>query len=86
MKVRCLQSCYVDGSFRKGPELNDNAEVISPGEVFDVADTFVVNRNVLEVVVPPAGGKAAIKWAKLPEDEDEPAPPAGAVVPGGGKK
>lgn len=60
MKVRALQSTYIDGTFRRGPELNDKNELMSQGEVFDVADETLINPEVLEVLEPPVKGKPRI--------------------------
>lgn len=48
MKVRALQDCYIDGVYRRGIEYDVNDKVLGTGEVFDVPDTMVLNREVLE--------------------------------------
>lgn len=68
MKVRALQSTYIDGTFRKGPELNDREEVTAAGEVFDVADDKIIHPEVLEVVTPPAGGKPRLLVKRRDKD------------------
>lgn len=60
MKVRALQSCQVDNTYRRGPELNDKEEVLAEGEVFHVPDDYPINPEVLEVLEPPANGKPHI--------------------------
>lgn len=65
MKVQAITACYIDGTYRKGPEFNVDGVCITPGDIFDVADDYVVNRNVLRVLKPPPGG--VVRFAKLPE-------------------
>jgi hypothetical protein len=68
MKVRALQTTYIDGTYRKGPEMNDKEEVVAIGETFDVADDFLVHPEVLEVVTPPASGKPRLLIKQRGED------------------
>lgn len=61
MKVRALQDCQVPDAlgrptYRRGPEFDLYGRQTQAAEVFDVPDDLVVNRDVLEVVEPPAGG------------------------------
>lgn len=67
MKVQALRDCYIAATYRKGPEFNADGVIITPGDVFEVPDDFVVNATVLKVIEPPAGGK--VKFAKLPKVE-----------------
>jgi hypothetical protein len=70
MKVRALQTCYIDGTWRRGPEYNDNDELLDAGEVFDVADGRPINPEVLQVLdddgkpVKPASKQPATAGAK----------------------
>lgn len=66
MKVRCLQSTWINTTFRAGPEFNDKDEKIADGEVFDVPDNFEVNPEVLEVVTPPSSGKVRYASRRQP--------------------
>lgn len=72
MRVRALKDCQVPdalgrgSTYRRGPEYNLAGALTQPGEEFEVADDLVVNREVLEVVVPPAGG-AAVRYLKGPK-------------------
>ena len=65
MKLRCLQSTYVNGTYYKGPEFADDSKPISAADELDVPDDFVVNPEVFEVVTPPAGGRKVIRWVEL---------------------
>lgn len=65
MKVQALISTYIAGTYRNGPTLNIEGVTIKPGDVFDVPDDFVVNRNVLRVITPPPGG--LVRYVKLQE-------------------
>lgn len=63
MRVRALKDCQVPdaqgrgATYRRGPEYNLHGLVTGPAEEFDVADDLAINREVLEVIVPPASGK-----------------------------
>lgn len=63
MKVRALQDCYVNNTFRKGAEYDLNDSKVGDGEIFEVPDTYPINPEVLQVIEedPPAveGQKAA---------------------------
>lgn len=65
MKVQALVSTYINATYRSGPTRNLEGEVTKPGDVFDVADDYIVNRTVLRVVKPPADGK--VRFVKLQE-------------------
>lgn len=63
MKLRAKRDCQVPDQFgrptyRRGPETDINDVVIEGGEVFEVADDFLVNLDVLEIVEHPKGRKA----------------------------
>lgn len=77
MKLRAIQSTYVNGIYREGDDIDVNDQVVGRGPVFDVADDYVVNRDVLEVVVPPASGK--IRYAKVPQAHEPQAAPVEEV-------
>lgn len=63
MRVRALQNCQTPdiqgrgATYRRGPETNLAGVLTAPGEEFDVPDDMVVNREVMEVITPPPGGK-----------------------------
>jgi hypothetical protein len=61
MKLRCLQSTYIHTPkgplYVKGIERDDEDNVVASGEIIEVADDFVVNPDVWEVVEPPKAGK-----------------------------
>ena len=71
MKLRAKQDTQiytVNGLvFVKGPELSPQNEQLVPGELADVADDFVVNPNVWEVVKPPADGRA-VEYVEFDDD------------------
>lgn len=65
MKVRALQSCYIGGVFRSGPELDMNDNEVDSGEVFEVPDDTEINPEVLEVLeAPPAVRKRLAETPK----------------------
>ena len=57
MKLRALQSTYLAGVYRRGPETDLDGNLLEGGEVFVVADDIVVNLDVFEIVKPPDGKK-----------------------------
>lgn len=50
-----------------GPQVSDKDEQLQPGQVIEVADDFVVNPQVWDVVAPPAGGKP-VDFVEFEED------------------
>lgn len=75
LRAKTSTSINVPGKglvFVRGPELNDKDDVLEPGEVIDVADDFLVNENVFEVLEAPANGR--VKFIKLPERAAPPEP------------
>ena len=71
MRVRALTDCQVPdiqgrgATYRRGPEYNLHGAVTSKAEEFDVPDDMVINRDVLEVIVPPVKGE--VRYQKPPK-------------------
>lgn len=86
MKVQAIRDTYIAATYRKGPEFNADGVIITPGDVFDVPDDFVVNPEVLKVIEPPANKK--VRFAKLPQPElpqaeidEKPVQPSAPALP-----
>ncbi len=91
MKIRALQTAQInlpqvgqpyDPNHRggvllvNGPTLSDDGTVLVPGQTVEVPDDFVVNRDVWEVVTPPA--KGGVRWFSAKGEKTDEQKPAAA--------